>query len=283
MIPEHLADRFRSLEPIPTGLDPVLAPRDKIEAVLFDVYGTLFISGSGDISLTQSVARTDDLLAALLLKFDIETPPDILQEQFFAAIKASHAAGRQQGNTYPEVEIDLIWQAVTGIEDLQCVREFAIEYELLVNPVGPMPHLAEVLSACRTAGVAMGIISNAQFFTPLLFDWFLDASPEVLGFSEDLLFYSWQWGQAKPSEKLFQKASRKLADRGIAPHKTVYIGNDMLNDMLPARSAGFKTALFAGDRRSLRLRRNDPRCAGLAPDMILTDLIQLEALLDRVP
>lgn len=280
MIPEHLADRFRPLEPIPTGMTPLLPDLWKIEAVLFDVYGTLFISGSGDISLAQSAVQADDSLSALLSKFRIETPPDTLRDQFFAAIRDSHAKSKKKGADYPEVEIDILWQTITGLADLQRVRAFAIEYEILVNPVGPMPHLAEVLAACRSTGTAMGIISNAQFFTPLLFEWFLDAVPGELGFSEELLFYSWQWGLAKPSEKLFNTAARRLSGLGIDPQNTLYIGNDMLNDILPARSAGFRTALFAGDKRSLRLRRDDPRCTSLKPDMVLTDLIQLAELLD---
>jgi putative hydrolase of the HAD superfamily len=280
MIPEHLAARLSPLEPIPTGITPVLPDLRKIEAVLFDVYGTLFISGSGDISLAQSAGQADESLATLLSEFGIETPPELFQEQFFAAIRDSHATSKKNGQDYPEVEIDVVWQTVTGLEDLQRVRAFAIEYEILVNPVGPMPHLAEVLAACRTAGTAMGIISNAQFFTPLLFDWFLDAAPGELGFSEELLFYSWQWGLAKPSEKLFRTAARRLSARGIDLRNTIYMGNDMLNDILPARAAGFQTALFAGDQRSLRLRRDDPRCTNLKPDMILTDLIQLVELFD---
>jgi len=280
MIPEHLAVRLGPLEPIPTGMTPVLPDLREIEAVLFDVYGTLFISGSGDISLAQSAGQADESLAALLSKFGIEIPAELFREQFFTAIRDSHAKSKKNGRDYPEVEIDVIWQTVTGLEDLQRVRAFAIEYEILVNPVGPMPHLAEVLAACRSTGTAMGIISNAQFFTPLLFDWFLDAAPGELGFSEELLFYSWQWGLAKPSEKLFRTAARRLFARGIDPHKTIYIGNDMLNDILPARITGFQTALFAGDKRSLRLRRDDPRCTNLKPDMILTDLIQLAELLD---
>ena len=51
----------------------------------------------------------------------------------------------------------------------------------------------------------------------------------------------------------------------------------MRNDILPAACAGFKTALFAGDRRSLRLRASDARCAKLSPDLIVTDLRQLIA------
>jgi putative hydrolase of the HAD superfamily len=108
MIPEHLAARLSSLEPIPTGMTPVLPDPGKIEAVLFDVYGTLFISGSGDISLAQSAGQADESLAALLSKFRIETPPELFQEQFFAAIRASHAASKKKGHYYPEVDIDVI-------------------------------------------------------------------------------------------------------------------------------------------------------------------------------
>jgi putative hydrolase of the HAD superfamily len=280
MIPEHLAHRFSPLKPVPTGTDPVLPDQKEVEAVLFDVYGTLFISGSGDISLARSDGRADEALAALLMKYKIDTPPDIFRNLFFTAIENAHAISRKKGIDYPEVAIDIIWQTVTGFEDLERVREFSVEYEIMVNPVGPMPHLDQTLAACRTAGVVMGIISNAQFYTPLLFDWFLDAAPVDLGFSEDLLLYSWQFGLAKPSKELFQTAARRLAARGIKPHKTIYIGNDMLNDILPAQTTGFRTALFAGDKRSLRLRRDNPRCSNLKPDMVLTDLVQLVELLN---
>jgi len=49
----------------------------------------------------------------------------------------------------------------------------------------------------------------------------------------------------------------------------------MLNDILPAQRIGFKTALFAGDKRSLRLRPDDARCEDIVPDIIVTDLLQL--------
>ena len=41
----------------------------------------------------------------------------------------------------------------------------------------------------------------------------------------------------------------------------------------------FKTALFAGDLRSLRLRTENPRCRGLKPDLVVTDLRQLIRLI----
>ena len=62
---------------------------------------------------------------------------------------------------------------------------------------------------------------------------------------------------------------------GIPADAALYIGNDMLNDVAPAQKVGFKTALFAGDARSLRLRRNHPQCKNLSADIVITDLMQL--------
>jgi hypothetical protein len=90
-----------------------------------------------------------------------------------------------------ESKIDEIWQQILGIDDIQLVREFAIEYELIVNPVYPMPGLENLLAACRQQDLAMGIISNAQFFTPLLFEWFLDARMEELGFDSYFCRIDW--------------------------------------------------------------------------------------------
>jgi putative hydrolase of the HAD superfamily len=53
------------------------------------------------------------------------------------------------------------------------------------------------------------------------------------------------------------------------------VGNDIFNDILPAAAEGFQTALFAGDRRSLRLRSEDARCAGVQPDLVITDWRQI--------
>ena len=71
----------------------------------------------------------------------------------------------------------------------------------------------------------------------------------------------------------------ELKAKGIQPVSVLYLGNDMLNDIYPARTVGFQTALFAGDRRSLRLRKDDPRCAALSPDLVVTDLGQLPQLI----
>ncbi len=41
---------------------------------------------------------------------------------------------------------------------------------------------------------------------------------------------------------------------------------------------GFKTALFAGDARSPRLRSDDPRNGAIRPDATVTDLAQIPGI-----
>jgi len=243
--------------------------------VLFDIYGTLFISGSGDIGIARKESQHIQNLKNLLDRFQIKKKPRIVLKSFFSAIDMEHQRLRKEGVNFPEVEIDRVWSRVLEIKEHDTARAFAMEYELIVNPVYPMPNLEKMLSGCKKSKVLMGIISNAQFFTPYLFNWFLASKPEGLGFKSDLIYYSYQSGHAKPSLIMFESAAKNLRGIDISGHSVLYIGNDMLNDIYPAKMVGFKTALFAGDARSLRLRETHPECQNISPDLVITDLVQL--------
>jgi len=281
MLKNNLLSKYmKPLLPRPTSFQRSGKLEDKIQGILFDIYGTLFISGSGDIGTAKGKSYTAENLENLLNTFGIpQTPPEILN-RFFATIETTHQTLNEKGVDFPEVEIDRIWMRVLEIDDLDTVRAFAVEFEWIVNPVYPMPNLEKTLSTCNALNVLLGIISNAQFYTPYLFKWFLDSSPEDAGFHPDLIFYSYKFGYAKPSIFMFDAAAEELGKMGVSPHSVLYVGNDMLNDIYPANKAGFRTALFAGDARSLRLRENDPRCKDLSADIVITDLIQI---LDHIP
>jgi len=282
MAHDELIDDYRvPMKPLPTSLKPGGVISKKIQCVLFDVYGTLFISGSGDIAVAGNVSPPEQKLQQLVGKYDIGKAPQALVGELRDAIEQKHRCLKDGGIDYPEIQIDKIWQQILGIDDIQRVRKFAIEYELIVNPVYPMPGLERLLAACRQQNLATGIISNAQFFTPLLFQWFLGASMEELGFDSELIFMSYRLGVAKPSMKIFKMAAAAIKVMGLDTAATLFVGNDMLNDIYPARSLGFQTALFAGDRRALRLRADDPRCRDLSADLVLTDLAQLNDLLTK--
>ena len=272
---DRLLHYIEPLSPLPTALNPIGKLEKKIQCILFDVYGTLFISGSGDISIARQQSQQTQNLKNLLDRYQIKKKPQIVLDDFFSAIDIEHKRLRKTGVDFPEVEIDRIWTRVLEIEEPNAVRAFAVEFELIVNPVYPMPNLEKMLSSCKKSKVLMGIISNAQFFTPYLFSWFLDSSPEVLGFKSDLIFYSYKSGHAKPSPFMFEAAAKNLRNMDISAHSVLYIGNDMLNDIYPAKMVGFKTALFAGDARSLRLRENHPKCQNLSADIVITNLVQI--------
>jgi len=269
------ADFIRPMIPIPTGQRPKGSLRSEVHCILFDVYGTLFISESGDIGLARNRSRKMENLAALFEKYSIGRPVGAVLDSFFTLIRSTHETMKQEGVDYPEIEVDKIWMQVLGTRDTDSIRAFAVEFEFLVNPVYPMPHVDALLTACLHRSIPMGIISNAQFFTPMLFDIFFASNLYQLGFQKDLIHLSYKSGYAKPSFYLFEKAAARIQERGISLTNVLYIGNDMLNDIYPADRIGFQTALFAGDQRSLRLREEEPRCKAIAPDLVITDLIQL--------
>lgn len=272
---EFIENYIIPLSPISPKLSPSGRLNQPIACVLFDVYGTLFISDSGDIGAAKTKKQKRHKIKQLLEKYNLKTSSENLLQVLYGKIEKKHDELRKQGIDFPEVEIDNIWMDILQTNDRQSIQQFAIEFELIVNPVYPMPHLRELLCALKQQHMLMGIISNAQFFTPYLFVWFLGCDLKHLGFHPNLIFLSYQLKHAKPSSLLFDLAVEQLKLLGIQTSFVLYLGNDMLNDIYPATKAGFKTALFAGDERSLRLREDDPRCENISADLVITDLSQL--------
>ncbi len=270
----EVEDYLAPLSPLPTDLKPAGRLQQSVQAVLFDIYGTLFISGSGDIGTMRQQNRSQKI-ERLVRKYRLTLPPEELTEAFFEQIETAHREKKKEGIEAPEVEIDRIWMAVLGIDDRRLARRFAVEYELIVNPVYPMPGAEETLSGLRKRELFLGVVSNAQFFTPWLFSWFFGKSSEGLGFDSGLLIYSYRFGHAKPSPTLFHAAAERLRALGVSPGQALMVGNDMKNDVAGAQKAGFQTALFAGDARSLRMREDDPECRDFRPDLVVTELKQI--------
>jgi putative hydrolase of the HAD superfamily len=118
-------------------------------------------------------------------------------------------------------------------------------------------------------------VSNAQFFTPLLFPALLKDSAADLGFQPDLTAYSFERGSAKPGTQLFEGPLAALAEQGIDSSHVAYVGNDMRNDVKAAAAVGCMTILFAGDTRSLRLRQDEVTAL---PDTVVQSLPDVPAV-----
>jgi putative hydrolase of the HAD superfamily len=275
------------LEPIPTGSALKLEVLDGVETILFDIYGTLLVSGSGDVGTAAAVNSAEALIQSLIVsgyEGDHERAGELGPERLHAEIEHWHNAARERGTDFPEVEISRVWKNI--IERFQTlellkldddplrIERLAVEYECRVNPVWPMPGALRTINNLRERGFRLGIVSNAQFYTPLTIEALFGKSLEALGFEKELCVFSYKQLRAKPSIELFQTLETR-----VDWSKTLYVGNDMLNDIWTASEVGCRTCLFAGDQRSLRLREQDKRCKKLVPDAVVDHLHQLTEMI----
>lgn len=278
------------LEPRTTTQSPITDPLPGIRAVFFDIYGTLVISASGDIGLAGEQDEAGAFRTALETA-GIEAPSGTGPAALKDAIHRFHAERKATGVAFPEVDILTMWREVLGGEQSalhegegnkgrswrnDLIERLAVEYECRVNPVWPMPGLKQVLVDLAQRGLALGIVSNAQFYTPLTLEAFVGKPLQAMGFDPACCAFSYRLLEAKPSTRIYDQALSGLAEvHGIVPGEVLYVGNDMRNDIWPAARVGCRTVLFAGDQRSLRLRRDDPSCTDVQPDRVVTDLRQI--------
>lgn len=214
-----------------------------IKAVLFDIYGTLLASSAGER----------------------HTDPDIQ-----AVISGVHA---RSPHPFPEVDIREIHASLRPDLGTEAIEALAFQHENAVNPVHEMSGAAETLQELRSRGIHLGLISNAQFYTVPVLEECLGQTLEALGVDPGICVFSYEFLRAKPDAFLFEHARDRLASIGITPEAVLYIGNDVRNDIEPAKATGFRTALFAGDDSSLRLRGKTLAACGA--DIVLRDLREL--------
>lgn len=289
-------DEQSELHPVATSFCPNLKPNSEtnppIKAVIFDIYGTLLISSSGDID--QATFNEENMEKALKAGgFDTELfnsgAFSFLLKQLPVKVASNQQELKLKGHPFPDIDIFKVWdEMLTAAEDEgllkrsgdESLAETILVFEVLSNKVFPMPGMKDVLLKLKEKNIPLGIVSNAQFYTPILMNYFLtgdvNLSQHIDYFDPDLTVFSFNELKAKPDVALFEKFIPKLKKSyGILPGETVFVGNDMLKDVFTAKQAGLQTILFAGDERSLRLREDDERVKGLFPDFIITELTQL--------
>jgi len=259
-----------------------------IRAIFFDLYGTLFISEAGDIA--SSVEKKDGSFFYKAFKicgikeFDNNYDINKFLNLFYSAILEKHKIEKENGNATPEIDIRDIWQETLnsfGISKNNYeIEKIAVIYESLINKTWPMPGLKNILQFISKKGIPMGIISNAQFYSEYLFEAHLKKSPLQLGFLKSLCYYSYNRKVAKPGKAMFEEALSEIKKaKKIISEEILYVGNDMLNDIKPANLSGMKTCLYAGDKRSLRLRTEHEEIKEIRPDYVITDLCMLKDIL----
>ncbi len=290
LLKDRILLQSRELSPEPAGEEPLLQPLKGIRYLIFDFYGTLFISGVGDIGIDEKAGDSKKMVLALAAcglpaggtagKHGLKL--------FNDTVTKHRKALAEDGLEEPEPAIEKVWlDVLNGLAkkglidghrvDEVLARRLAVEFEVRMNPVWPMPDLIPAVEDLRKKSLVMGVISNSQFYTPIAFEALAKQSLEEIGFDRKLLHWSFKEKVKKPSLDFYRSFLDKLKkfDPAAEPYEVLYVGNDMLKDVWPAATLGMRTALFAGDRRSLKWRRDDERCRYLQPDLVITELYQL--------
>ncbi len=296
---KKLLSNLDILSPIETGIEPQFAKDTNIKSLIFNIYGTLFVAASGNIE--DAVFSTENLKKALSaenIKLNLEKDEEAvilktMLRNFTATIDCFHCLKKAQDIQFPEIDLVDVCQTVLfdAIENdwieskaYNC-KEIVFMFELLCNKVSPMPKMKDVLKKLHHASYPLGIVSNAQFYTPMILNYFVNEKFEerenVPPFDADLSVFSYKELRGKPDVYLYEKLIPVLASKyKLKTEQVAVVGNDMLKDIHPAQKAGFKTILFAGDKRSLRMCKTDKRTKKLKPDYVITALEQLLQIVD---
>jgi putative hydrolase of the HAD superfamily len=228
------------------------------KVIFWDVYSTLVMARRGDLdSLLKREAELRMAFDRTIRNFSLRATPAKLQELFLHGIHAEREGRIADGVAHPEVRVDDIWFKL--LEKFQSdepatmsfAREVALFFERQANPKELQFRAFDVLTTLKKRGMRHGIISNAQFYTPIELSELLgDASRGAIRtyeslFDARLVFFSFELGVAKPDLTAFRRAVEILTKENIMPDDCAFVGNSLTNDIAPAQHVGFRTILFA--------------------------------------
>jgi len=253
-----------------------------VRTVIFDIYGTLFVSNTGDAGPVPEEQAQEAIFQAAFKAVGVQVAPSVqdLSKRFYQFYRENLKLRQSEGVDFPEVEILDVWQVLVSSLAFERVltqlpkeidlEALAVEYESRSNPVWPMPGLKPTIARLKRRGFQLGLVAEGQFYTPLLFPALLGKTPEKLGFDPSLIISTHQEREAKPSLSFFKQLARH-----VNPTTALVVGNHLHDDIWPASKLGFRTALFAGDGRSVRWQDVVQEWDVVHPDVVITALPQL--------
>jgi putative hydrolase of the HAD superfamily len=228
----------------------------RIEAVLFDLYGTLI-----DIHTDERRGRLWERLARYLRYQGLPADAAALRSDFFAAVRRSQ---RESAEQYPEIDVVAIFGALLRRLGCDAPEPFVVQVVQLFRALsmrrfGLFPDTLHCLQALR-GHARIGLVSDAQ--RP-----FLEPELAMTGLAPllDAVVVSSDHGYRKPDPRLFARGLELL---GAAPKRAVYVGDNPLRDVAGARMAGMRAVLL---RRDVAAPAED----GPAPDRTIRTLREL--------
>jgi FMN phosphatase YigB (HAD superfamily) len=289
--------------PEPAKAKPYLPTLTGIKAILWEVYGTLLSITGGELLFEHPQKLvTDVALDKTISEFKMWASmsrkpgqPAEYMKVIFDKVRLDLQAlgGRER---YPEMLSDRIWEEI--IKKLmqkeytfnaaffgslnEFSRKVAYFYHASLQGVAAQPNALQAMRFAADCRLSQGLLGDGQCFTAAQLSRALRIHDPSATFDEWVpashRFLSADVKAKKPSETLFRHALAGLATKGIQPGEILHIGTRLTRDIAPAKKHGMKAGLYVGDKASLDAKAELLKDPAHRPDVLLTDLAQVEQL-----
>jgi FMN phosphatase YigB (HAD superfamily) len=278
---------------------PHLVRLPHIRAVTWNVYGTLLAITGGDLVFQHA----NDFIMNVALDKTVQEfkmwasmsrkpgqPADYMKVIYEQVLDEQQLA--LPGERYPEVGADRLWESIikklfqkdykfdaTFYGSLnEYSRKVAYFFHASLQGTACYPGAALALRRLADAGLTQGLLADGQCFTTVQLQRGLTAQ-EAVKLEEmippELHTLSYELRGRKPSERLFRHSLQQFTARGITPDQILHVGSRIVQDIVPAKRLGLKTALFAGDRASLAATAEQLKEPPSRPDVLLSELSEI--------
>ncbi|MCW7076901.1 MAG: HAD family hydrolase [Candidatus Syntropharchaeales archaeon] len=241
----------------------------KIEAVLFDIYGTLLFV------LEESIKIRSKIISDFLKAWDIDADPEAI------SLASAHRMIEFSKGEFEDVceYFGAVISDITGQDEFDdTFLNELVEVGALESEARLFPGVCETLDQLKKRGIKLGIVSNSPCFYAM-------RDLEAVGIRDyfDAFGVSSRWGIIKPDPEIFLKAASSL---GVEPQNILVVGNDPVDDIRGARLAGMRSALLArpveGIWSTSRVvfgeSEEDLICE---PDYIIEDTVEILTIIER--
>jgi putative hydrolase of the HAD superfamily len=238
-----------------------------LEAVLFD-WGDTLMDFQFDEELMDRAFRAGlDAIGR-----DDLAPADEIRAHFRAKFEPLFwVPGTVEEIEYPGMIRDALAHFGTELSDEELNRFLEAEHAAWqpARVLGSTTHA--LLDSLREEGLKLGLVSNA--FDP---GWLLRRDLEQMGIAQriDLAVFSSEVGLRKPHPEIFQRA---LAALGVAPERTLFVGDRLYEDVRGAGELGMTTVQAVWFRADEHPNGREPDFQAFTPFDVLNIARKLAA------
>jgi len=311
---EHLDTRKDLAWPAPPEIRPAkarahLTRLSDVRVVTWSVYGTLLNIAGGELYLVHPQDFMMDLaLDKTLQEFKMwkamtrkPGQPSAQLRLMYNNVLSELQFQPANNERHPEIDVARLWEMIVkklmsneytfnasfygSLDDY--ARKIAYFFHASLQGTCCYPGASEAIEYVHerlvvAQGGAQGLLADGQCFTALQLERGLleqgYAIEPAQTLPEHYRCLSYEIRGKKPSERLFREMLRRLKEQGYEAREVLHIGSHLLHDVAPARKLGMRTGLFAGDKASLHASGDLLKQPNSRPDVLLTDLRQIEEI-----